>query len=363
MSTHKFPGLWLRGKTYWFKIRTGDEIQSGSLHTKDLPTALERLEAQRLVLATPAEGNQIRKVMKQCTAARVRAGEIEPRTVPEIHRHIERFIEEAGLTRLSQITQGELQRVYERLQQAECRTTQPLVKNKHKPRRPLSEQTVQKYMNSIRGFLRWCVETKKLAYNPSEGLKMKKLRVQHKSRYCNAEQTAAIFEVCKTDELRFILFCGFHAGMRYGEIDAARPDWFDLDAGVITISPNHLWKPKDKTERHVPISSDLGVFLKAYGLREPYMLRPEKEPGKWRYRYDARKAFNALAAEAKLPWVSFHTMRHSFASRLVSSGVSIYKVAEWMGDDVRVVQKHYGHLQPDNGDIDRGLAAQAGQRR
>ncbi len=31
-------------------------------------------------------------------------------------------------------------------------------------------------MNSMRGLLRWCVETKKLAYNPSEGLKMKKLR-------------------------------------------------------------------------------------------------------------------------------------------------------------------------------------------
>ena len=50
-------------------------------------------------------------------------------------------------------------------------------------------------------------------------------------------------------------------------------------------------------------------------------------------------------------------MRHSVVSRLASSGVSIYKVAEWMGDDARVVQKHYGHLQPDNGDIDRGFGA------
>ena len=177
----------------------------------------------------------------------MKAGEIEPRTVPEIHRHIERFIEESGLTRLSQITGGELQRVYERLQSADCRTTQPADQKKQRSQRHLSEQTVQKYMNSMRGLLRWCVAQKKIAFNPADGpdgLKMKTLRVHHKSRYCNADQTAAIFEACESDDLRFILFCGFHAGMRYGEIDAALPGWFDLSAGIITISPNEHWKPK-----------------------------------------------------------------------------------------------------------------------
>lgn len=72
---------------------------------------------------------------------------------------------------------------------------------------------------------------------------MRRLRAQGKSRYCNKKQTAAISGACKTDEPHFIRFCGFHAGMRYGEIDAARPEWFDLDAGVITISPDRLWKP------------------------------------------------------------------------------------------------------------------------
>ena len=53
---------------------------------------------------------------------------------------------------------------------------------------------------------------------------------------------------------------------------------------------------------------------------------------------------------------TFHDARRTFASLLVSSGVSLYKVARWLGDGVRVVEKHYGHLQPDNGDIERGLA-------
>ncbi len=33
--------------------------------------------------------------------------------------------------------------------------------------------------------------------------------------------------------------------------------------------------------------------------------------------------------------------------------VSIYKIAVWLGDDMRVVQKHYVKLVPDSGDIEK----------
>ncbi len=33
---------------------------------------------------------------------------------------------------------------------------------------------------------------------------------------------------CPDRELKFILYCGFHAGLRKGEIVQARPEWFDL---------------------------------------------------------------------------------------------------------------------------------------
>ena len=48
-----------------------------------------------------------------------------------------------------------------------------------------------------------------------------------------------------------------------------------------------------------------------------------------------------------------HIMRHTFASLLASAGVSIYKIAVWLGDDVRVVQQHYAKLLPQDGDIER----------
>ncbi len=35
-----------------------------------------------------------------------------------------------------------------------------------------------------------------------------------------------------------------------------------------------------------------------------------------------------------------HGMRHSFASICASKGIDIYHIATWLGDDVRVVQRH-----------------------
>ncbi len=41
-------------------------------------------------------------------------------------------------------------------------------------------------------------------------------------------------------------------------------------------------------------------------------------------------------------------MRHSFASICASKGIDIYRIARWLGDDVRVVQRHCAQLRPDD---------------
>ena len=55
-------------------------------------------------------------------------------------------------------------------------------------------------------------------------------------------------------------------------------------------------------------------------------------------------------------------MRHTFASLLAIAGVSIFKIAQWLGDDVRVVERHYAHLLPktwtSNGRLERKPKAQ-----
>jgi integrase len=111
---------------------------------------------------------------------------------------------------------------------------------------------------------------------------------------------------------------------------------------------------KDRENRVIPLSKDFKEFLAGF-LRErdgdSYILRPGQERGASEYRYDFKRAIGSHFKRCGVE-CSIHDMRRSFASNLVSRGVSIYKVARWLGDGVPVVEKSYGHLAPADRDID-----------
>ena len=45
--------------------------------------------------------------------------------------------------------------------------------------------------------------------------------------------------------------------------------------------------------------------------------------------------------------LKFHDLRHTFAARLLTKGVPIYKVSKILGhSSVVVTEQHYGHLSP-----------------
>jgi len=161
------------------------------------------------------------------------------------------------------------------------------------------------------------------------------------------------------EDLRFVLYCALHAGMRKGEICAARPSWFDLERKLLHIvaegpSLESLrWQPKDGDNRSVPLTAEFIRFLKSYGLRSPWMLRPDKKPGKWVYRVDLEVPFKKHLKTCGITGCTFHDLRRTFASLHVSAGTPIYIVAKWLGDGIAVVEDHYAHLQHQGTDIER----------
>ena len=41
-----------------------------------------------------------------------------------------------------------------------------------------------------------------------------------------------------------------------------------------------------------------------------------------------------------------HNLRDTFASHLIMIGVDLLTVSKYMGNSVRIIEKHYGHLSP-----------------
>jgi integrase len=67
----------------------------------------------------------------------------------------------------------------------------------------------------------------------------------------------------------------------------------------------------------------------------------------WQKSEQARPMTEACTNGRIKPAISFHILRHTWASLSVMAGVPLMVVAKNLGHaDTRMVEKHYGHLAP-----------------
>lgn len=219
-------------------------------------------------------------------------------------------------------------------------------------------QTAVAYLNVVSWWFEWLVERGKLAVNPAAGVVVpQKLAMQPRRRFLSPKDARRVIDQCEDDGLKFALYCGLQAGFRKLEVIEALPTWFDLDAGLVHIVESLPWfQPKTREKRTVPLTKEFRAWLRDYGLRGPFMLAPDVARGKYRYRYDFRTAFENYMQSLGLGDVTFHDLRRTFASLLVSDGVSVYKVAKWIGDTVEQTESTYGHLLPQDDEINPSWA-------
>lgn len=189
--------------------------------------------------------------------------------------------------------------------------------------------------------------------------KVKRLRIEKTPpKYLTQEQIAAVMKAARGHSEPIHLFCalGIYAGLRTKEIGFARWEWIDFEQGTVTVQGDDegAFTTKGKRHRTVPLHEMLRAILEL--VREPqgYIINPIKvENGAWRVRYEPRKAFATVCKEAGVPWATPHTLRHTFASQLVMSGVSLYKVQRWLGHSDPKTAMIYAHLAPTDSDIYR----------
>ncbi len=173
-----------------------------------------------------------------------------------------------------------------------------------------------------------------------------------------AEVTKLIDAADGDPVLQFALYCGFDAGLRRNEISEARVEWFDLENNLLHVAEHENFVPKDGDNRTIPLTERFGKFLEAFlagRIKGEYVLAPEKMvKADSKYRYDSAKRVRSHFERCKVK-SSFHDMRRSFGSNRASEGTSIYKIAVWLGDKIEVVQRSYGHLIPQDDEINKGV--------
>jgi integrase len=238
-----------------------------------------------------------------------------------------------------------------------------------------SQQTIRMYAAYVKTFGGWLYKSGHLASNALESYDLPEEKPMGRKNWlrkaevakvigavepkCSANAKPATIEKAKqaAEDLKFILYCGFHAGLRRKEIAMAKVSWFDLDHGLIHAQnmPEEGYALKDEENRTIDMSDGFKGFLTSYlrnRKRGEFVLRPKKTQGAWKYRYDFSRMVEGHFKNLEVH-CSIHDMRRSFASNAVSSGISLYIVSKWLGDGYEVIEKSYGHLAPNTGEINK----------
>ena len=181
--------------------------------------------------------------------------------------------------------------------------------------------------------------------------KTKKPKYDNKRvRFLSIEESHVLLELLKksSQQLYEMALLSFHCGLRAGELFSLTWKDIDLEHALIT-----LLDTKSGRTRTLSMTEEVKRILmqKDHGQNNDIIF-PARGGGKIK---KISKAFTKAVDKAGLndgitdrrQRVTFHTLRHTFASWLVMEGISLYEVKELLGHASLTMTERYSHLAPD----------------
>jgi integrase len=158
-------------------------------------------------------------------------------------------------------------------------------------------------------------------------------------RYLTVAEAKRLINACDPD-FRLLVEGALQTGARYGELCRLEVADFNPNSGTIAVRQSKTGKP-----RHVVLTDEGHAFferLTAGRAGNELMFRKC-----WGASHQLRPMAEAVARAKIRPAISFHGLRHTWASLSVMAGMPLMIVARNLGHvDTRMVEKHYGHLAP-----------------
>lgn len=190
---------------------------------------------------------------------------------------------------------------------------------------------------------RWGVRER--SSNPCVGIE--KFKEQRRERFLSAAELKRLGNVLERGErlqlhpnsvaiIRLLLM----TGARRGEIEGLHWDEVNLERGVIS-------KRDTKTgRREIRLSAPASKLLSAWPqhVSSPFVFLASRGEGHYQ---GLTKNWLRVRAEAELPDVRIHDLRHTFASLTVSSGASLAIVGKLLGHTSPATTARYAHLADD----------------
>ena len=236
--------------------------------------------------------------------------------------HVKTFYRIAGNKPANQVSLSDLQKYIS------YRKNQKIKNNKNKY---VSNASINREMDDIRRCFSIAKINKKIKVNPCDDLI--DLRIENPTkRYLTKEEEKKLLEHANPI-MKVIIVTALHTGMRKSEIINLK--WSDvfLDEGYL-IALN----TKNGRSRELIITPKMKEGLSGLSKLSEYVFTSPVTKTKYA---DFKSTFSRTVKRAKIPYITFHELRHTTASRLNELGVDLATIQEYLDhSDAKVTQKY-----------------------
>lgn len=169
----------------------------------------------------------------------------------------------------------------------------------------------------------------------------------------NYTELMNIIQNTSSRDLQDIFLTGFHTGMRLSEIINLKWININLDERRIIIKNTQNFTTKNKKERAIPINDTLFRVLSnrtknIINYKPDYYIFSKCEGVPYLKDYISKNFKKVIRKLEMNDRIHFHSLRHSAASNMVQTGVSLYVVKEILGHEDLSTTQIYSHLQKEN---------------
>lgn len=204
-------------------------------------------------------------------------------------------------------------------------------------REQISPATVNRYIALLKCMFNLAIKWGKAETNPVTGVSRYK-EPERLDRVLTRDEEAALLEAAPP-HVKPVVTIGLNSGMRSSELLSL--DWAQVDmiGGTITVK-----KSKSGKIRHIPINTAARRTLEELGVQQSGAV----------FTYQGRKikrlarSFDTAVGDAGIARCTPHSMRHTFATRLIEAGVDLVTVKELLGHANIATTMRYAHPRPEH---------------
>lgn len=227
-------------------------------------------------------------------------------------------------------------------------------------RKDLAKKTISNILTLLISMLKVAHENNYIAKLPTIKKPSVKSFSKDFSYLRTQEEVTRFLSTAKSeDEIVWLLYAtAIYTGMRQGELAALTFDDIDFSKRLITVHKSFNGPTKSGIVRHVPILDPILIPLKEWKLRCPTRLVfPNKRfemqgPSGRIFQEIFHRVLDSAGFEKRIEskrkrYITFHDLRHTFASHWAMSGGDMFKLKEVLGHQDIQTTLRYSHLSPE----------------